>query len=147
MPLLRTVWGEHERVRMIGAVLDSANGVSIIGGAGLRRLQQHFLESRVGYPYVKCRRWNGRPVTQQTYLLTATIMAPRISVEIRLAMTVLPGPDYVLFLSNTLREQVHINLTLGSRTRRRGRRIQGRWRQPPAEKAGLWRQPICTEWR
>lgn len=40
--------GEHRGVFMIGAVLDSGRSVSTIG---LRRLQQHFPEYRVAYPY------------------------------------------------------------------------------------------------
>lgn len=104
---------------MLRTVLDSGSGISILGEAGLRRLQQHVHGLTLVHPYeggpsmYLADGWK-KTVPQQADLLTVYIMIQWASVVIHLQVFIRSGVDNSLILgSKTPKEQLNIDVING----------------------------------
>lgn len=111
---------------VLPAVLNSGSGMSMIGGKGLRCTQEMWPDVHVVFPYeskltvAMADGWSTL-LTQQTCLLTASVLTPWASVGIELAMAVLPDRDDVLILEpRALREKLNIDVMEGLKARALG---------------------------
>lgn len=109
--------GAERAACMPATVLGGGSDISIVGEAGLRRLQQHFQGLRISHPCgpsLSMSDGRGVSTTQQTGPLTATTLTPWALVVIRLSVSILPGGDDVLILgSRTFGEERGIDLVQG----------------------------------
>lgn len=93
---------------MLPSVLNSGSGIAIAGEACLCHRQQHFSGLQVvNWRSLSVADGRGVYTTQQTGLLTTTILTPFAPVVIQLPVVVLPGGDIIL-ISGTkpLREKL-----------------------------------------
>lgn len=99
----------------LSVVLYSGSGMSMVKEKRLRRVQKTWQDLKLVFPYdlkftVAMADERSALLTQQTCLLTASVLPPWALVGIRLGMAVLPGGYYVhMFVSRALQKQLNVD--------------------------------------